>query len=130
MITIDTTTSNAEKLLKNRRSGIKTHPDVDEKRPYDRHKGQEHTGGGAVTLFQKLGQSGDAAFKIKGGKNQAQKDQGEGRHPLEVTPHQAVIVAGSGQAYQMDGGDVRSKKSRSYHPPRSETGRPGNTPGW
>ena len=108
---------NAEELLEHGGAGVQADADVDEHRRHDEHEGKRGPGGGAVAPLHELGQRLDAAAEVDGHEDEAEQDDREARHPLEVPHGHADAESALREPDQVDRGDVRSKESGAHHGP-------------
>ena len=97
--------------------------DVEDNGGDDGDEGEPVPAFAAVTFFQEIRQSGDLGFQIKRREEEPEQDEGEGGHPLEVAVEQAGIIAGLGEADEVDAGDVGGEERKSDDRPLERVGR-------
>ena len=96
----------AENIVENQPAGGEGEGDVEDDRCDDRDHGEQVPALAAVAFFEEIREGGDLGFQIERGEEEAEEDQGEGGHPLEVAVEQARVITGLSEADEVNAGDV------------------------
>ena len=104
---------NAENIVQDQPTSGEREGDVENDRGDDGDDSEQIPALATVAFFEEIREGGDLGFEIERGEEEAEQDQGEGGHPLEVAVEQTGVVAGLGEGNEVDAGDVRGEQRKA-----------------
>ena len=97
--------------------------DMEDDGRHHRDDGQPVAALAAVAFFEEIGERGHLRADVERHEEERQEDQREAGHPLEIAHQQPAVVAGLGQAHQVQAGDVGGEQSHADRRPAQRMGR-------